>query len=133
MPVDLLITTCQHLVRFLRQGARYARGCELDSFAESLVRAADGLEAAMRTALEAPPDVSFPHEESWLDGLIEQLRDPRMMPTRFQVLYSLAMLRRARSLVRRYLASAEITEPADSIAEGQRWLDEIEQGPKSDL
>lgn len=132
MPVDQLITTCQHLVRFLRQGANYARACELESFAESLVRAADGLDAAVRTALEAPPDQSRPRGESWLDALIEQLRDPRMMPTRFQVLYTLAMLRRARGLVRRYLAAAEITETPDSIAEGQRWLDEIEDGPKTE-
>jgi hypothetical protein len=127
--VDRLITTSQLVVRFLRQSASYASAAELPALATSLVRASDALDAAIREALAAPADESGPRESSWLDAIIEQLRDPRAMPTRFQVLWSLAMLRRARSLIRRYLAAAEITEGADSIAEGQRWLDDVAGGP----
>ena len=129
MAIERLIQTSHRLVTFLRQSASYASAAELTALAGSLVRAAEALDAALRDALAAPADESGPRELSWLDSVIEQLRDPRAMPTRLQVLWALAMLRRARALIRRYLAAAEITEPADSIAEGQAWLDEINAGP----
>lgn len=131
MPVDRLISTNHHLVRFLRQSASYARSCELISFSESLARSANALEAAVREFLSAPPDESYPREASWLDSAVEQLSDPRAMPTRAQVLWTLDQLRHARRIVRRYLAAAEIAEPqAERIIEAQRWIDGVNEGPR---
>ena len=127
--VEGLHVTCQHLLRFLRQSANYARASELDSFADSLTKAANALDRALRFAIAAPADESQPASESFVDNIIEALRDPRNSPTRIQVMWAYGMLRRARRLVRRYLAAAEITEPVDEIAIGQAWLDEVERGP----
>lgn len=127
--VEALHVTCQHLLRFLRQSANYARASELDSFADSLTKAANALDRALRFAIAAPPDESQPQSDAFLDAIIELLRDPRKAPTRTQILWAYGMLRRSRRLVRRYLAAAEITEPVDEIAIGQAFLDELEHGP----
>jgi len=126
---ESLQSTCRHLVRFLHQSANYARAAELDSFADSLTKAAKTLDRALRYALSAPPDESRPPSDAFVDDMVRTLRDPRMAPNRVQVLWSFGMLRRARTIVRRYLAAAEITEPAEEIAIAQAWLDEIDRGP----
>lgn len=127
-PIDSLISICQNLVRFLQQTATYVAP-ENKSIAKSLDRAALALENTVRQALSAPSEESLPREDSFIDTLIESMRDPSVYPTRLQVLWTLSMLRQARKLIRVYMGSAEITEPAENLAPGQRWLDAIDHGP----
>lgn len=130
MSADRLVTTSTHLVRFLRQSANYAKTLEAPpAFVSSLERSAGALERAVSEFLAAPPDESHPREASYLDTLYEQTQHPGGTISRSQLMWALAITRRARALIRRYLGAAEITEPAESIVEGQRWLDEVEQGP----
>jgi hypothetical protein len=102
------------------------------SFATSLANAATGLETALRDALAAPADESQPHEDSFLDTLIEAMEaDPKYAPSRAHTLWLAKMLRRGRRLARHYLAAAEITEPVEEIQIAQAFLDEIDDGPPS--
>lgn len=130
MSADHLVTTGNHLVRFLRQSAIYAKSLDAPpAFVSSMERSAGALERAIAGFLAAPPDESHPHEASYLDTLYEQTQHPGGTISRAQLMWALSITRRARKLIRRYLAAAEITEPADSIVDGQRWLDEVERGP----
>jgi len=127
--VERLHETCKHLVRFLRQGANYARACELDSFADSLAKSANGLERSLLHAVAGRPADESQAGEDFVDEMIRTLRDPRNAPNRVQILWAFGMLRRARAIVRRYLTAGEFNEPPDEIANGRAWLDEIERGP----
>ena len=122
---------CHRLVRFLRQASNYAATVEgMASFATSLSNAATGLETAVRESLAAPADESRPHEDSFVDTLIEAMEtDGKYTPSRADTLWLAKMLRRGRRLARHYLAAAEITEPAEEIQVAQAFLDEIDEGP----
>lgn len=130
MSQERLHHVCHRLIRFLRQASSYALTAEQASLAKSLANAATGLETALRDALAAPADESQPHEDSFVDTLIEAMEtDGKYKPSRADTLWLAKMLRRGRRLARHYLAAAEITEPAEEIQIAQTFLDEIDEGP----
>ena len=66
--------------------------------------------------------------------MLDQLKMPWVMPTRYNVVWLLHWSRRARSVVRHLAGVAEAyNEPATKVAAAQRLLDEIEQGPPSHI
>ena len=64
--------------------------------------------------------------------MLDQLKLPWVMPTRYHIVWLLHWARRARSVVRHLAGVAEAyNEPATKVAAANRVLDEIEEGPPS--
>jgi hypothetical protein len=101
--------------------------------AQACRRARGALRRAIDHALAAPEPDGSGDNTSYLDRILHEVRHPAFFPSKVTSLWALSMLRRVRSIVRHLLAAAEITEPAETIAATQKWLDDLESGPPKSI
>lgn len=129
--IDELIELCQRRSTWLREKAHIIHEAGLEDLAKEIVEAAYELESRASWALSTPSDESRPGG-GWVDEMLDQLKLPWVMPTRYHIVWLLHWSRRARSVVRHLAGVAEAyNEPATKVAAANRVLDEIDQGPPS--
>lgn len=131
MPIDTLITRAQEIALWLREQAMVVHEAGLEDLAKEMVVRANGHEKDAAWALAAPADESMVGS-GWVDQIHEDLKMPWRSPTRPQIVFVVTLLRRARGVVLHYAQECELLAPPETVAAGQRLLNDINGGPPTD-